>query len=174
MALADFFNVTVDEMLRDLTPQERARLLLRLDLPSLRKHLEEAAAAIEIALRNASGVEGELGLGARLAELTGHRSTKVLIHMMSDEGLTVTHHEGDDGRHTITGIDAETDKTHTATHADLRKAVCEEARAAGFELGPDDTELRAWEEHKADQAKPRRGGAAKRKKATKKATRKKS
>lgn len=133
-AIANCLDVTMDELTRDLTAAERARLLLGLDLPLLLRHLEDAGAAIENARANARGIEAELSLGARLARLSGQPVVKTVIEMMSDQGLVVSHEVTDDGQHTVTAVDQATAKTHSATHADLYAAVCEAAQAAGFDL----------------------------------------
>jgi transcriptional regulator with XRE-family HTH domain len=49
IGLADYFGITVDELLRDLTPAHRARLVLRLDLPALVDHLNGVVKAVESA-----------------------------------------------------------------------------------------------------------------------------
>ena len=59
-AIANRLDVTMDELARDLTAVERARLLVGLDLPLVFHHLDEAAAAIDKGRANARAIEAEL------------------------------------------------------------------------------------------------------------------
>lgn len=56
-AIANVFGITIDEMIRPLSGQERARLLLQLDLPALRAGLDEAKTAIDSARSALAAVE---------------------------------------------------------------------------------------------------------------------
>lgn len=59
-AIANHFGVTVDELVRRLSGQERMRLLLHFDLPSLRSDFEDAASSVKKVLSALAAAEKTL------------------------------------------------------------------------------------------------------------------
>lgn len=152
MGLADYFNVTVDEMLRDLGAQDRGRLLLKLDLPALRTHLEAGSRAIEEAVESTKAVEEGLSSVRLVEAIPSEHVTQALIYVMEDAGITLAYERAEDNAHRLTGTSAETAQTHTATGSDLYATICEVAQALGFDLED-------WQSER----KPKKKGKKKRK-----------
>ena len=61
LGMANIFDVTVDELIRPLTGEQRARLLLQLDVRELQSNLGEAASAVRSARKAVRALDQTLG-----------------------------------------------------------------------------------------------------------------
>ena len=61
LGMANIFDVTMDELVRPVTGEQRARLLLQLDLRALQTDLGEAASAVRRARKAVRALDQTLG-----------------------------------------------------------------------------------------------------------------
>jgi transcriptional regulator with XRE-family HTH domain len=125
--IADFLEVTVDELLRDLTPAARARLILRLDLPALADHLDCVSKAVNEAHDLIERTRIDQSIGVNLDAVS-----RAAVGLMRDNGFRVTVAPAGDGFR-ATARDKRGAEFH-ADGAEVYPVLCKLAVAVGIDL----------------------------------------